>query len=340
MANIEISFDGNGTFRTVDFRELPKFLRRDHAFVWIDVDAGKPEELSGLQEQFSLHRIAVESALAEQQRAKITLYDDMIYLEFYGLRLADDDVRADDIGIFVGEKFIITVRRDNFPSLESIQIRWKDEQELVNGIALENDQSGGDNVRPKRKPPSSAMLLYAILDDLVDGYFPVVDWLGDEIEKLEDVVIASKSSSPNLEVQHMRTRLLRLRRLVAPEQEVLNSLLRRDVPVIDETVIPYFAEVYDHILRIHDWMESYRDQLSTIVDLQLSMQSNRLNETVRMLTAWSIILMGSTLIAGIYGMNFVHMPELGWMLGYPFALGLMLAVGFGLVVTFRRHGWW
>jgi len=340
MAKIEISFDGNGIFRTVDFNELPSFLRHDHAFVWIDVDAANPEELSGLQAQFGLHRVAVESALAEQQRAKITLYDDMIYLEFYGLRLADDDVQADDIGIFVGEKFIITIRRNNLPSLEPIQNRWKDEQELVKGIAPRNNHTPGDGVRQARKPPSSAMLLYPILDELVDGYFPVVEWLGDEVEKLEDVVIASNSTSPNLDVQHMRTRLLRLRRLMSPEQEVLNSLLRRDVPIIDETVIPYFAEVYDHILRIHDWMESYRDQLSTIDDLQLSLQSNKLNETVRTLTARSIILMGSTLIAGIYGMNFVHMPELGWLLGYPFALGLMLAVGSGLFVTFRRHKWW
>jgi len=340
MANIEISFDGNGEFRTVDFNDLPGFLGHDHAFVWIDVDAGKPEELAGLQEQFGLHRIAVESALAEQQRAKITLYDDMIYLEFYGLRLAGDEVHADDIGIFVGDKFIITVRRNNYPSLEPIQDRWKDEQDHVNDMASGKGALSGAGDRPQRKRPSSAMLLYAILDELVDGYFPVVEWLGDEIEDLEAVVIGGESSRPHLDVQNMRTRLLRLRRLISPEQEVLNSLLRRDVPVVDETVIPFFAEVYDHILRIHDWIESYRDQLSTIVDLQLTLQSNKLNQTVRTLTAWSIILMGSTLIAGIYGMNFVHMPELEWLLGYPFALGLMLAVGIGLFVTFRRHGWW
>src|SRR5215207_2434618 len=108
MAKVEIAFDGNGAFTTVDFSELPAFLERDHAFVWIDVDAAKPDELTGLQKEFGLHRIAVESALAREQRAKITLYEDMLYLEFYGLRLDDDgEVHADDIGIFVGEKFII-----------------------------------------------------------------------------------------------------------------------------------------------------------------------------------------------------------------------------------------
>jgi magnesium transporter len=340
MARIEISFDGDEQFDTVDFNQLPDFLERDHAFVWIDVDAGKPEELTGLQEQFGLHQLAVESALAEQQRAKITLYDDMIYLEFYGLRIAGDDVLADDIGIFVGHKFIITVRRNDYPSLEPLQQRWRDEQQRVRDTnGKRAGQPLGGNGQTHRKRPSSAMLLYALLDDLVDQYFPVIERLGDQIEELEEVVTAANSPAPQLDIQHMRTRLLRLRRLISPEQEVLNSLLRRDIPVIDEAIIPYFAEVYDHVLRIYDWMESYRDQLSTIVDLQLSMQSNNLNQTVRTLTVWSIILMSSTLIAGVYGMNFVHMPELAWLLGYPWALGLMVGVGGGLYALFRKWEW-
>jgi magnesium transporter len=112
------------------------------------------------------------------------------------------------------------------------------------------------------------------------------------------------------------------------------------VPIVDESMVPYFADVHGHLLRIHDWLETYRDQVSSLVDLQISLQSHRLNETMRTLTAWSIILMACGLIAGIYGMNFAHMPELRWLWGYPFAIGLMLSVTGMLVLFFRRWGWW
>lgn len=337
MAKIEICFDGNGQFATVDFGDLPEILRREHAFVWIDVDAGSPDELQGLQSQFGLHRVDVENALADRQRSRIALYEDMIYLEFHGLRVEREAVAADAIGIFVGEHFVITARRGGVPSLDNLQDRWWEERERSNG---EDPQRLGGSTPARRREPSSEMLLYAILDDLVDDYFPVVDWLGDRIEDLEEAVVEGNAHKPQLAIQKMRTQLLHLRRLISPQQDVLNSLLRRDIPVIDEAMIPYFADVYDHLLRIHDWMESYRDHLSTIVDLQLSMQSNRLNRTMRTLTASSIILMVCGLVAGIYGMNFVHMPELGWRLGYPAALLLMAALGIGLYAMFRRRGWW
>ena len=344
MAKIEICADGNGDFVTVGFDELPDILRRDHAFVWIDVDANEPEELEGLRSQFGLHRVDVENALAERQRPRISLYEDMLYLEFYGLRLEHEEIEADDIGIFVGEQFVITVRREGHPSLSNLQERWKEEQKQgrsANGHDKgENPQRLGEASRTRRRQPSAEMLLYSIMDDLVDDYFPVVDWLGDQIEDLEETVVQGNAAKPQLAIQTMRTQLLHLRRLLSPQQEVVNSLLRRDIPVIDDAMIPYFADVYDHLLRIHDWMESYRDHLSTIVDLQLAMQSNRLNRTMRTLTAWSIILMATTLIAGIYGMNFVHMPELDWRLGYPAALLTMAGLGLGLYAMFRKMGWW
>ncbi len=341
MAKIEICADGNGDFVTVGFDELPDILRRDHAFVWIDVDANEPEELEGLRGQFGLHRVDVENALAERQRPRIALYEDMLYLEFYGLRLDHEAVEANDIGVFVGEQFVITVRRDGNPSLDNLQERWKEEQGQSHGRAEgETSRRLGGSSRTRRRTPSAEMLLYSILDDLVDDYFPVVDWLGDQIEELEEAVVDGNAHKPQLAIQEMRTQLLHLRRLLSPQQEVVNSLLRRDIPVIDDAMIPYFADVYDHLLRIHDWMESYRDHLSTIVDLQLAMQSNRLNRTMRTLTAWSIILMATTLIAGIYGMNFVHMPELDWRLGYPAALLTMAGLGLGLYAMFRKMGWW
>ena len=344
MAKIEFLFDGEASVdqaQAIEQGDLPRLLDKDGAFVWIDVDGNDPEDIERIQKLFGLHRLAVESATTVAERAKITLYDDMIYVEFYGLHLDGDEVIPEEIALFVGEKFLVSIRRGNTPTLEHIRQRWADDQARV--IAPQ-DHSGfafpWAHHRNSRKVPSTAMLLYAILDDLVDRYFPIVEWLGDQIEDLEALVVAEKSREPQVEIQHMRSRLLRLRRMLGPEQEVLNTLLRRDVPIIPEEVIPYFADVHDHVLRIHDWMESYRDQLSTIVDLNLSMQSNKLNRTMRTLTASSIILMVCSLVAGIYGMNFVHMPELNWLVGYPLALGLMVVLGLGLYKTFRRQGWW
>jgi magnesium transporter len=336
MVKIEVCMDGNGAFTTVPIEQLPSFLEPDNAFAWIDVDANNPEELAGLEREFGLPHLAVESSLSRGQRPKITLYDDLIYLEFYGLRSEGNDFAADDIGIFIGDKYVVTVRRDNRPSLESLQARWAEQQQHP---ATQGNRNTGPK-SPKHVRPDSAMLLYAILDELVDGYFPVVEHIGEVIEDLEDRIMGNNQRHPNVEIQHQRTRLLALRRLLSPEQEVLNTLVRRDVPIFDEKSVPYFADVHDHILRIYDWIESYRDQLSTVVDLQLSMQSQRLDRTIRTLTNWSIILMSCSLVAGIYGMNFDRMPELGWRLGYPMALGLMLLVGVSISLILRRIRWW
>lgn len=340
MAKVEMCLDGSGQFRTVALGEVTDVLEEEQSFVWIDVDADQPLELKGLAERFGLHGVDVEAALSLEQRPKISLYDDMIFLEFYGLRLDNDEIRADEIGIFVGERFLITVRRGDVPSLQPIQQRWQDQRRVKEASANGNPRRLGLTGSAEPRRPTPPMLLYAILDELVDGYFPVVDWLGERIELLEESVVTAKGRQSPLAIQELRTELLRLRRQLSPQQEVVNSLLRRDIPVIDVAIIPYFADVHDHLLRIHDWMESYRDHLSTIVDMQMSIQSNQLNITVRTMTASSIILMVCSLVAGIYGMNFVFMPELEWRYGYPIALLIMLSLGVGLYSTFRRRGWW
>jgi magnesium transporter len=339
MATIEICYDGSGNYRKATFEELPEILAAEKAFVWIDAEGNDAADLEPLQAQFGLHRLAVESALEGQQRAKIMLYDDMIYVEFYGLRLVDGAVRTDDLGVFVGEKFIITVRRSRFPEVEHVLTRWRYEEEEQQDSVPGHPRIPG--IAPQGpKEPSSTMILYAILDDLVDGYFPVVDWYGEKIEGFEDRLAARPNQELQMEIQQLRSEMLQLRRMISPEQEVLNTLLRRDVPVIDEAILPYFADVHDHVLRIHDWMESYRDHLSSIVDLQLSMQSNGLNQTMRTLTASSIILMVCSLISGIYGMNFTHFPSMDWRYGLLFSLGLMSASTAALVGVFRAKGWW
>ncbi len=338
MTTIELCLNGDGDFVTASLEDIPRLLESDHAFAWIDVDVSQPEELLHVGDSLGLHRIAVESALSEQERSKVMLFDDMLYVEFYGLRESGTSIAADDMGMFVGERFLITARRHDLPSLAPLQQRWR--EELDRFRKRPPGTSPSHLVQPVHPAPTSVKLLYTLLDEMVDGYFPVMDAIGDRIEDLEDRIIAGTIRNPQAEIQDMRSTLLRLRRLLSPEEAVLNTLLRRDIPIIEDVMVPYFADVQGHLLRVHDWLETCRDQVSAMVDLQISLQSHRLNQTMRILTASSIILMVCALIAGIYGMNFDHMPELHWRLGYPFALGLMVLAGIGLVIVFRRRGWW
>ena len=340
MATIHLCLGQDGKpLDNVTLESLPHILGQDVSVVWIDADAEDVASLDTLQRMFGLHALAIEDARDRRQRAKYRIYDDMLYVEFYGLGLVGEDIEPQELAVFVGENFVITVRHDGQPSLEHIRKRWYDrEANSLSGRLSGNGQSpNGSGVRKRTSPMH---LLYVMLDDAVDDYFPVVEWLGDEVSDLEDTVIDDDGRMHQVEIHRLRRQVFRVRRLLAPEQEVLNMLLRRDVPMLEDALIPYFADIHDHVLRVQDWTESYRDQLTTIADIQVSMQSQRLDRTVRTLTVWSIILMVCSLIAGIYGMNFHDMPELGWRFGYPSALGLMAVAAGSVGLYFRRRSWW
>jgi magnesium transporter len=320
VATIQLCFDGEGSRIESDFDDLHEVLATHPSLVWIDLDIKERDTLQKLGEQLDLHQLAVDSALLENERPQVTVYDDMIFVEFYGLRENGTAPELDEISFFVGSNYLITVRNDDSPGIDSVFSRWQDE-------------------RHQPRHVSSGMLLYALLDEIVDGYFPMVDALGDRIEDLEERLMEDALERPQFEIHEVRKELLRLRRVLAPQREVLNKLIRRDVPMIDEDVEIYMSDVYDHMLRVLDWLDAYRDMLTTLFDVQLAMQSHRLDRVIRTLTSSSIMLMVATLIAGIYGMNFVHMPELEWTIGYPLALLMMMVSSVGLYFMFKRRGW-
>lgn len=320
VSTIQLSFDSNGVRVKCEFGDLHSLLATKPSLVWIDLDISERETLHELAKALGLHPLAVDSALLEHERPQVTVYDDLLFVEFYGPRDNDPSTQLDEISIFVGPNFLITVRDDDSPGIGSVSTRWIDEGHAPRDI-------------------SSGMLLYALLDELVDSYFPMVDALGDEIEDLEDALLNERVERPQLEIHEARKELMRLRRVLAPQREVLAKLVRRDVPMIDDQVLIYMADVYDHMLRVLDWIDSYRDMLTTLFDVQLAMQSHRLDRVIRTLTSSSIMLMVATLIAGIYGMNFTHMPELEWQLGYPLALLMMVCTSGTLYLVFKRRGW-
>lgn len=322
MPTIQLLMDANGTSSDVSFDDLTPALIERSSLIWIDLDRSEREGLDRCAKFFGLHDLAVESAVLDNERAQITVYDDMLFLEFYGIRSIDGPARVElnEISIFVGETFVITVRRDRLPAVEHICERWQDAHRQV-------------------RHPSVSLLLYTLLDDIVDDYFPVVDAIGEEIEALEDRLMDERVKQPLRDIHRLRKQLFHFRRVIGPQREVLNTLVRRDVPVIDEDFVVYIADVQDHLLRVLDWIDSFRDMLTTLFDVQLGLQSQRLDRIVRKLTASSIMLMVASLIAGIYGMNFDHMPELRWTFGYPLALLLMSISTVILFMIFRKRQW-
>lgn len=301
--------------------EISEIIRSREDLLWVDVSDPGPEDERLLAEEFGFHPLAIEDAVRHHQRPKTDIYDDFIFIVFYALRCSDTgSVNPAQVALFVGRNYVVTVHPGTVPELEEVRQRW----------------CGTLNHQGRRR---LSLLVHAMLDTIVDGYFPVIDTISERIEDVEARIFERFDPGSQREVFALKKELLEIRRLVAPGRDALNALLRRDSPVFDEEAFVYFQDVYDHVLRIVDAVDVYRDLLSSALDAYLSVTSNRLNQIMKTLTASSIILMSMTLVASVYGMNFEHMPELHWQLGYAWALGLMAIIGGSLVVLFRRINW-
>ncbi len=224
------------------------------------------------------------------------------------------------ISIFAGENFVVTVHAEPLSFMAETAERWQQSDDPAVSRTI-------------------GLLVYTLLDAIVDQYFPIIDDISDQIDDLEDRIFEHFDQQTQKDLFSLKKRLLAIRKVVAPERDVLNVLLRRDTPIFSEATLVYLQDVYDHILRVTDAVDTYRDLLASALDVYLTVTSNRLNKVMKTLTASSIILMSMTLVASIYGMNFVNIPELQWVHGYYYALGLMALIGIALSGVFRRIDW-
>jgi magnesium transporter len=312
----------DGDFRsTVNPEDISEILKRKDQFVWLDMQDPQEEDIALLREEFKFHPLAIEDATRHHERPKIDSYDQYYFLVFYAIDYDEGKSRLhkEAMNLFIGANYIVSVHEGEIKAIDETIARWqKNEEEFGN---------------------DAGALLYALLDSITDDYFPVIDQLAERVETLEEKIFERFSEDALQEVFGLKSDLLSIRRIVAPERDVLNILIRREVPIFERNTILYLQDVYDHIVRITDSIDTYRDLLSSALDAFLSVQSNRLNQIVKVLTIASIVLMSNALVAGIYGMNFEFMPELHWLYGYPFALGLMLIISLGLILFFRRRKW-
>lgn len=323
MISVRLSLDANGhVHQLASEDDIRADLRRDDTLTWLDVDRDALHQLEPYADLVHLHPLALEDAASPHQRPILNRYGETFFLVMYELVLADDGetIRSFPISFFVGRNYVITSRDIERSTLDDVARRW---------------QAFAGNVREM----NSGFLLYTLIDAIVDNYFPAIDTIGDRLELLDDALEEGQVRDIQSGVHEIRKQLFELRRVLAPGRDVLNELIRRDSPLVNDETMNYFGDVYDHMLRVLDWVDAYRDMATTLFEMQLSMASHRLDQVIRTLTVWSIVLMAATLVAGIYGMNFRHMPELKWAFGYPASLLLMLGLGLGLLGYFRRRRW-
>ena len=320
MISVKVCTDAHGLRHDLPLEEISDVLARGDGLLWVDAADPTDDDLRLLGDEFGFHPLALEDALRRHERPKLDHYDGFLFIVFYGLGTEDGRPCPCEVDLFVGERFLVTVHDGRLAAIPETAERWHE------NLAARGHRGVG-------------LLVHSLLDAVVDGYFPVVDDLAERIEELEDAVFDRADAGAQAEIFALKKDLLAVRRVLGPERDVMNVLVRRDEPVFGPEHVAYFQDVYDHILRVTDAVDTARDLLSSALDAHVSMTTFRLNEVVKRLTASSIILMTVTLVAGVYGMNFEHMPELDWAYGYPFALGLMLVLAAGLVALFRRIDW-
>ncbi|MBI2955428.1 MAG: magnesium/cobalt transporter CorA [Chloroflexi bacterium] len=321
-----LSFKDGALSEVSDIDRISELIADPVRLVWLDLPDADEKTLEMLEREFGFHRLALEDVRHGHQRPKIDEYKGYYFLVLYSvsysapLTSSHNGLKAREIDMFVGQNYVVTIHRRHVPEIEETMRRWKANPNMLQGYAV-------------------SFLLHAIGDAIVDNYFPALDTMGSAIDRLEEKIFVDFNRDAVAEVFALRKDLLALRRLVGPARDVFNILIRHDLPGLDGSASVYFADVYDHLIRVTDTIDTYRELLSSALDGYLSMTSNNLNQIVKVLTSGSIILMSMSLIAGIYGMNFRNMPELDWAFGYYWGLALMAVIAMLLFVFFRRKTW-
>jgi magnesium transporter len=302
--------------------QLSEHLGDASAVVWVDLFEPDLEELQLVADELGLHRLAVEDAAQGRQRPKLDRYAGHDFLSAYSVQLdvESGQLVTGEIHAFITSTALVTVRRDDTFSIEALLAQWDEAVELTRfGVGA---------------------LLHGLLDVVVDGHFDAVESLDDEIEQLEDLLFDDRPRDRSVQRRsfELRKSLVRLRRVVLPMREVVNTLMRRDTGLVSEELLPYYQDVYDHVLRATEWTESLRDLVNTILETNLTIQGNRLNVITKKVTSWAAIIAVPTAITGFYGQNLPY-PGFARPSGFLTSSILILALSGALYLTFKRKDW-
>ncbi|GGS76243.1 magnesium and cobalt transport protein CorA [Streptomyces violaceus] len=312
--------------------EAVRLVRRDGGFVWIGLHEPTEAEFSGIASEFGLHPLAVEDAVQAHQRPKLERYDDSLFTVFKTIHYVEHDlldansevVESGEVMCFTGRDFFITVRHGGQGSLRALRHRLQDDPELL------------------AKGPSA--VLHAIADHVVDGYIAVADAVQDDIDEVETEVFSpgrkgSPRGSDAGRIYQLKREVLEFKRAVSPLLRPMQLLSERPMRLIDPDIQKYFRDVADHLARVQEQVLGFDELLNSILQANLAQASVAQNEDMRKITSWAAIIAVPTMVCGVYGMNFDHMPELHWRYGYPVIMGITVVICLGIHRTLKRNGW-
>ncbi|KUJ64295.1 magnesium transporter CorA [Streptomyces albus subsp. albus] len=325
--------DGKRVSDHVSPSEAMARVRADGGFAWIGLHEPTEREFSGIAQEFGLHPLAVEDAVHAHQRPKLERYDDTLftvfktihYVEHAELTATSEVVETGEVMCFTGRNFIVTVRHGGQGSLRALRHRLQEDPELL------------------AKGPSA--VLHAIADQVVDGYLAVADAVQDDIDEVEIEVFSAGSGRGARRggdagrIYQLKREVLEFKRAVSPLLRPMQLLSERPMRLVDPDIQKYFRDVADHLVRVNEQVLSFDDLLNSILQANLAQASVAQNEDMRKITAWAAIVAVPTMVCGVYGMNFDHMPELHWKYGYPAVMAVIVGVCIAIHRSFKRNGW-
>lgn len=292
-----------------------------HDFVWIGLHDPSAEELGTVADLYGLHPLAVEDALQAHQRPKLDRYDDSLFMALKTLWYVDehDAVETGEINIFIGEKFVVTVRHGSGGGLHDTRLRLEQMERLL------------------KHGPSA--VVYAVCDQVVDRYEEVAQQVAIDVDEVEASVFNTERTNDSERIYILKRELSEMRRAVLPLRDPIHRFSTGAVRGIDTDAAPYFRDVADHLVRVSDNIDSLDNLLSTAFEAHIAQISIQQNDDMRRISAAVGLVAAPTLVAGIYGMNFTHMPELHWIMGYPMALLMMVCASAAVFIIGKRSGW-
>jgi magnesium transporter len=307
--------------RDIPVKDISDWRDKPDCFVWVALNEATQEELAELQEEFGLHDLAIEDVLQQDQRPKIEEYDGSLFVVLHAVSCDAGEVQVGEVNVFVGVDFVLSVRSGTPHSLKGVRIRAEQEPDLL------------------RHGPG--YVFYALTDAIVDLYFPAVEALEHQLETIEAVMFSTDGARDNIRrLYQLKQQVEKLRHSVVPLNDAIGKLFSgARVPAVVSHSSKYFRDVHDHLQSITVAIDSLRDTIATAIHANLAMVTIEQSEISKRLTAWAAIFAAVTALAGIWGMNFRHMPELDWTFGYPLAVATMVIVAVGLYRRFRRAGW-
>jgi len=304
----------------IEKKDISDYVRRPECLVWVALYDADHAELSEMQQEFGLHELAVEDAHHGHQRPKIEEYGDSLFAVLHTVDAIDGDINIGEVAVFVGPNYLLSARSRTEHGFAAVRARCEREPHLLR--------------------QGSGFVFYALMDSVVDRYFPVLDAVEDQLEAVEERIFSGKSARSNIEsLYELKQKLMTLKHAAGPLLDASGKLHGGRVPQVCTGTQEYFRDVYDHLIRINQSIDSLRDMVTTAISVNLSLITLQENETTRRIAAYAALVAVPTMIAGVYGMNFKNMPELSWEWGYPTALAIMAILDAVLFYRLRKAGW-